>query len=206
MVFDADFIPSPPLTGPLLTGVFASVAGPLCEAADASPEGVTVSLLYQGELADSSQIFIVRDADEQPLGIVQLSSEASPGMVARGVARARIAEAALGPSLGRTVLLPLSEGEIEGRSYAVMPYCLPFSGQRWRWALERLWVAPAVLDWLHGIAATTLSAAPAVDIALRFQRPLEQLRSLVGASDRLVAGCGWRSRAWRAAPGCRATC
>lgn len=191
MVVDAEVSPgaSPRPSNTLLQHVFGAAAAPLFASTDEVPEGVTVRLLYQGELADSSQIFIVRDADERPLGIVQLSAEASPGMVQRGVARAQIAAAAMGPTLGSAVVLPLAQGEIEGRSYAVMPYCLPFSNRRWQWAAQRLRLRPVVLDWLHGIAATTVAPVAALDMDLRFRQPLQRLGRLEGASDRLVAAC-----------------
>ncbi len=187
MIGDADAgpEPSPRISAALIRNVFGAAAASLI----ASPDGVTVGLLYQGELADSSQIFIVRDADERPLGIVQLSAEAAPGMVARGMARAAAAAAMLGTASGRAVLLPLAQGRIDGRSYAVMPYCLPFASERWRWAAQRLRLGPVVLDWLHGVAARTAATVADRDIDVDFVQPVMRLRGLEGASARLVVAC-----------------
>ena len=186
---DADFPPDPdpaPREGPLQDSSLRTAAASVSRALGTSPDAVTVSLLYQGQLRDSTRIFLVQDAEGQAIGVVHFSSRAAPGMVARGMARARIAAAGLASPLNRAVLLPIAEGEIDGQSYAVMPHCRSFSGRRWRWALERLLLRPVVFRWLHGVAETTLQPVTALDLAQRFQRPLEGVLALEGASALLT--------------------
>ena len=168
-----------------LAPLIASPIAPLCRAVNALPADVSISLLYQGNLPDSSAIFIARNAQDKPLAIVQLSAPASPGMVARGAARARDAAACMGPALARSVLLPTSEGEIDGRSYAIMPYCLGFSSSRPRWIFERMRLRPVVLDWLRDIAERTVAPVHEADLSLQYERPLRNLLALAGASPSL---------------------
>ncbi len=194
-VLDADFPPGAdpaPRTGSLKNSSLGTAAASVSKALGVSPDAVTVSLLYQGELRDSTRIFLAQDAGGQAIGVVHLSPRAAPGMVARGMARARIAAAGLTSPLDRAVLLPVAEGEIDGQSYAVMPYCRSFSSRRWRWALERLLLRPVVLRWLHGVAEASLRPVAALDVAQRFQRPLEGVLALKGASA-LLAGCARRA-------------
>jgi Phosphotransferase enzyme family len=173
------------MTEPILAPLINSPAAPLCLAVNELPDDVSITLLYQGNLPDSSQIFIVRDARNEARAIVQLSAPASPEMVARGVARAREAATAMGSVLARSVLLPTSEGEIDGRSYAIMPYCIGLSSSRWRWYLQRIRVRSVIFDWLRNIAAKTASPVSEVDLAQKYEEPLRRLLALDGTSDAL---------------------
>lgn len=137
--------------------------------------GVSITLMSQGGLADSTEIFMVRDASENPRAVVVLSPQGAPDMVDRATSRARAVAAVVGPDLARRILLPTLSGKLEGRSYAVMPYCERLSTIRPVWWLQRLKVRSVVLNWLQEVARSSLRSVSDSKVALMYERPLELL-------------------------------
>lgn len=173
------------MTAPILAPLFNSQVAPLCLAVNELPDDISITLLYQGNLPDSSEIFIVRDTRQEARAIVQLSAPASPEMVARGTARAREAAALMGARLARSILLPTSDGEIDGRTYAIMPYCIGFSSSRLRWYIERFRLRSVLFKWLRDIVTETATPVGEVDLAQKYETPLRRLLALEGTSKHL---------------------
>ncbi|MDP9045598.1 MAG: aminoglycoside phosphotransferase family protein [Pseudomonadota bacterium] len=159
----------------LIAQAHAGRSAPLCIAIPGQPANVSITLLYQGDLPDSSQIFIVQDPQGVARAVVQLSSPLAPDMVARGIARARDAAAAMGPLLAPSVLLPTSEGDIGGRTYSVMPYCLALSSARLQWHVERIRLRPVIFKWLRGITSTTKRPVGSAELATGYELALKRL-------------------------------
>lgn len=135
-------------------------------------------------LPDATHKLRVHGAGDAPCAFLLLSSRGGPGIVARGVAAARAASDALGPELGRVPLLPLADGEIEGRSYALMPLLEPISRRKPRWYLQRRWLRPVLFDWLgRSVQATRIPGGEADPEA--FRRPLAAMTDLEGLPDAL---------------------
>src|SRR5207302_1326391 len=77
---------------------------------------------------------------------------------------------------------PLIEGELEGRSYAALPYCAPFSSSTWMWRLQRLTLRPALFRWLRGLVRATATTTPPEKVEEAFVRPLEHLANMTAVS------------------------
>jgi hypothetical protein len=97
--------------------------------------------------------------------------------------RARQAKRALGSELGQVILDPLIEGELEGRSYAALPYCPPFSSSTWMWRVQRVTLRPALFRWLRGLVRATATTPPPEKIEEVFVRPLEHLANMSSVSS-----------------------
>lgn len=115
---------------------------------EAVPDGIVAS--------DGVGKLLIRDGRGRPFAVALCASPVSPKLVARGVSRARQIKMALGTDLGRCILDPVLETELEGLSCAVYPYCRPLSRIRVVRKIQKLAIRPAVLKWLAGAASTTM--------------------------------------------------
>jgi aminoglycoside phosphotransferase (APT) family kinase protein len=198
----------PSLASAGVQGAAADADAPLREPLAASlgvrPEALQVALLYRGRLADSTAIYLARDATGAVLGAVLWSAAGAPEAVAQSMAKARAAAALLPAEAASRVLQAQAEGRVGGRSFAVLPYCRPLSSFRPLSLLQRPTVRRVVLAWLReACGATAREPAPeAVETA--FLRPLARLADAAAAGPavrglarealaRLEAG-RWRPR------------
>jgi hypothetical protein len=147
--------------------------------------GVSITLMSKGGLVDSTEVFMVRDASEKPRAVVVLSPQAAPEMVDRATARARDVAGVVGPVLARRILLPTLSGKLEGRTYAVMPYCERLSSLRPVWWMQRAKVRSVLSDWLHQVTESSLRAVSDSQVASLYEKPLALLASTAGCSDGL---------------------
>jgi aminoglycoside phosphotransferase (APT) family kinase protein len=141
-------------------------------------------------LVDATSKFLVRDDAGNAEFVVLCSGAGGPGMVARGVQRAREVAAALGQDLGRPVLLPLGEGDVHGRTFAVFPYCTPLIESGARWWIQRSFLRPRLVRWLVDASRQTTVPVPDAEHEHRVLLPLHQLRADEGHSQelRMLAG------------------
>ena len=156
------------------------------------------------QVSDAVSKWLIRDAGDKPKGVALSASPVAPGLVARGMQRAREAKLALGADLGRVILDPLQEGEIFGLSFAVLPYCRPLSRFRWIRRFERSAVGPAVLDWLRQATKRTLQEATEDEVERHFRTPLRHLanhlempnvlRDAATVADQRLQECRWKPR------------
>lgn len=128
-----------------------------------------------------------------------VSNGVEPAFIARSVAGAADAKAALGGELGGVVLMPMAAGAVKDRSYALWPWRrdLASSGLRRTMQVRRL--RPRVFEWLMGVAGTT---AVEVDTTELYQRPLEWLAARDDLPDTMrqrarSASERLRESAWR---------
>ncbi len=180
----------------LLRGLEASVARTLAVDVSLAPFAPVK------DVADETLKLAARSARGEPLGVVLCSPEIAPQLIARGCARGRDAREALGPELGRAVVVARAEGVCEGRSWALFPQARVL-GRGLAGKLERRWLAGALLAWLRAVAAQTASAADAAacartDEALACAESELALHASVreaarGARARLASGA-WRPR------------
>ncbi len=124
---------------------------------------------------DAVTKWLICDARQRRVAVVLCASPVSPGLVARGMHRAREAKKALGPDLGRVILDSLQEGEILGLSYTVLPYCRPLSERRLIRRVQCGLLRPAVLDWLRNATKLTVREVSGTDAAEEFGKPLRHL-------------------------------
>jgi hypothetical protein len=108
-------------------------------------------------VGDDTAKFLIRDPGGRPTAVLLGSPPDYPDAVHRSMSRARAARSALGPELGRVVLDPLVEGRASGLSYAVLPYCAPWSENRLVGRIQRLALGPSLFGWLRRATRATLS-------------------------------------------------
>lgn len=140
--------------------------------------GATASLPRRGggnHVADATTKVELVNPRGRSVAVVLCASERSPNMVARGMSTARHARGLLGSALGSVILEPLDAGEIDGRSYVVLPLCRELRRSHVGWKLQRRWLTPFVLRWLHATAQVS-SRAPGAD----FHTPLLHMRRRSG--------------------------
>lgn len=158
---------------------------PLATSLGVAAESLHVTLVYRGNLADSSSILLASTGRGQVLGAVLWSPEAAPDAVALSMAKAAAAHAVLPPELAMRVLVARAEGRVAGRSFAVVPYCKPLARFRPLWWLQRPSVREVVLGWLRGVCRATAHPVPAEELATAFQRPLARLAAAEAAPQEL---------------------
>lgn len=124
---------------------------------------------------DGVEKLLVWGADGRPAAVVLVSSPKAPGLVARGMQRAREAKMLLGPQLGQVILSPLCEGEAAELSFAALPHCQPLSNSKLIALMQRRRLRPVVLTWLRDATALTAAEPPPDRIESAFVRPLRRL-------------------------------
>jgi hypothetical protein len=124
---------------------------------------------------DGVEKLLVRGADKRPAAVVLVSSPQAPGLVARGMQRAREAKMLLGPQLGQVILSPLCEGDVAGLTYTVLPYCKPLSNSKLRAMMQRRRLRPVVLTWLRDATALTAAEPSSDRVEASFGQPLRRL-------------------------------
>lgn len=111
-------------------------------------------------LLDATSKFRVRDDAGNPEFVVLCSAAGGPEIVSRGVQRAREVADALGDEQGRSVLLPIAEGDVDGRTFAIFRYCTPLVESGLRWWIQRSVVRPRLVRWLIDSSRRTATAIP----------------------------------------------
>lgn len=138
----------------------------------------TIPLVPLKGVADETTKLGVVDHRGRLLAVIMVSSPVAPNMVARGIERARNAAAALGPDLGKVLLLPLCEGVVDGLTFAITRAMTPLSRKRIIGRIHHWRIAPSVLHWLTAVTALTHVNVRSEERAARFGRPLEYFSSL----------------------------
>ncbi len=152
----------------------------------------------QKVLVDATTKFLVRDDVGNPELFVLCSAAGGPEIVARGVQRAREIVEALGHELGRAVLLPVGEGRVDGRTFAIFQYCTPLFDSGPRWWIQRSIVRPRLVRWMLESSQRTALAIPDDELEGRVYEPLEEMCSDDGHSPELRELAGEALRAARA--------
>jgi hypothetical protein len=156
------------------------------------------------EAPDSMAKIIVRDTADRPVACVLCSHPLAPKAAARSMARAREARTAMGPDLGQVILEPLDEGEIDGLSFAILPFRMPLDQSRLTSFVFRSLASPSIFSWLRRVTDATIREPTADQVQLDFIDPLRELSahhdvpaSLRAAADSALGrleGGQWRPR------------
>ncbi len=137
-----------------------------------------ISRLSQAlDVADGTTVFLLRDAQERPRAVILCSSPVAPGMIQRATHRALAAKEVLGEELGSVILDPLMEGNVQGLSYAVMPYCVSLSRATPIWWMQRAFLRPTVMGWLRSATEKSVSAIAPAATCQAFVDPLREIAS-----------------------------
>ncbi len=107
---------------------------------------------------DSTTKVMVKDARGRCLAVVSCARPASPHLVMRGVERAEAVRSLLGHSLGAAIIKPVASGYVEGRSYAMLPWCSDLSEHRLIRYAQRTLLKRPLLSWLRAAVAAAATA------------------------------------------------
>jgi hypothetical protein len=130
--------------------------------------------------ADTSDKYLVRDRLGQPAAVLSLSPAERPHATDVAASSTRRAQSALGPRLGRVVLMPWRTGKINGIGFSVAPYHRPVSTFAPQRALERRRLLHLARRWLQDTLRHTVRKADAHEAQSEFSAPLTALANLQG--------------------------
>lgn len=129
-------------------------------------------------VADNPFKFLIRNKAKKATAVLLHSRIAAPMAVADAMKKAMVAKALLGDRLGRVILVPLLQGEVDRLGYAVLPYKVPLSDSAFFWPLQRAIVRPAVLSWLRQMTEATVANSTSLGAERDFVAPLEYIATL----------------------------
>lgn len=127
------------------------------------------------DVADATSKFVIESHSGTPEAVLICAPHCAPGIVGRGVTRARDAARLLGPGIGAVILEPTIHGKFEGLSYSVTPWQRPLANSVWRRRLQRMRVAPRLLRWLTAAVEKTSVELTQGTRDARIRAPLEEL-------------------------------
>ncbi len=128
--------------------------------------------------ADSSDKYLVRDGLGQPRAVLSLSPADRPHATEVAAVSTRLAQEALGPHLGRVVLMPWRTGSVNGIGYSVSPFRKPVATFKPRRAIERRRLLHLARHWLQQTLRHSVRAAAAHEVEREFRAPLAALANL----------------------------
>lgn len=133
---------------------------------------------------DSTTKVMVKSARGRCLAVVSCSRPASPHLVMRGVERAEAVRSLLGHSLGAAIIKPVAFGYIEGRSYAILPWCSDLSENRLVRYTQRALLKRPLLSWLRAaVAAAAAAHGENAGNAAVFAEKLRRMESVAGIEE-----------------------
>lgn len=141
------------------------------------------------DVKDDALKLIVRDIKSSPTAVVLYSSLTSPHLVTRGMDIAEQTKLMLGDEEGSVILDPLGRGEIEGRSYAILPYCRPLSSRRSMHYIQRHLLRPGILRWLRNVTEETVKEIAPINIESKILRPLQHVEHLRTIEEEIRLAC-----------------
>jgi hypothetical protein len=145
--------------------------------------------------ADTSDKYLVRDSQGHPAAVLSLSPAERPHATDEAASSTRLAQSALGPRLGRVVLMPWRTGKLGGIGFSIAPYHRPVSLFRPKRALERRRLLQLARRWLLDTLRHSVRAADAQEIEREFRAPLAALAALQGLRPDIRERAGAELRA-----------
>lgn len=143
-----------------------------------------VPFLQQKAGADSTTKVMVQTEGGRRVAVVSCARPASPDLVMRGVERAESVRNLLGNELGAVIIKPLASGYIDGRSYAIFPWCTDLSSNRYMRFIQRSILKRPLLKWLRAaVAATATAHDQPKENTITFAAKLREMESVTGIAD-----------------------
>ena len=148
-------------------------------------------------VADGTSIYSVGRGSKR--AILLVSPAEFPEVVSQDLAKAAAMRNHLGEKLGSVILIPLAEGYLLNRSYALVPFRRAYSDNRLFWTLQKHRLKPQVIEWLQTVNAQYGVSAYSASDREQFVRPLQYLSTMPAmdahirdaattALDRLLTG------------------
>lgn len=101
---------------------------------------------------DSTDKFLIIDSAENPVAFVLCSNKFDPEMVFRGCLKSKEAYNALGHPNCDHIVLPLGQSEYKGLTFAVFPYLVPLSKNRFLLRVQKLILLKYMHELLYYVA------------------------------------------------------
>ena len=139
-------------------------------------------------VADDPSKILIKNVQAQPIAVVLCSNTFAPKLVERGVKLADASRRLIGERLGSVVLVPILTGEIDGLSFAVLPWHPPLATSRWRWLLQCRLLRPRVLGWLREATRVAAETHREVGLPHDFKDPLVYMKQHESVSDEVRSG------------------
>jgi hypothetical protein len=136
---------------------------------------------------DAISVFELKGHRDFRHAVLLLSSNKTPDSVRRAVLRAGEAKASASAKVADHVLMPLWEGSLGSRSYAVFSYCRRLSSHRLLNRVQRSMLKSTLFDWLFDLTRESFRACVEKEAEQGFARPLQYLLATPGIDKRLYA-------------------
>lgn len=168
------------------------------------PERIGYRVVSDAPVEDGTTVVSLSRADGTPVAAVLCSAAGYPHTVDQAMDKAARAKETIGPVLGERILDPLLRGQVEGASFAVLPYCHSLSSGRLLSRVQNVALRQSLFDWTFELTRTTASMKSDAYTCDRFAKRLENVVSLdildsrvraaaSAALDRLASG-KWKPR------------
>jgi Ecdysteroid kinase-like family len=126
-------------------------------------------------VADNPEKYWISTTSSIRGGVLFISNDVNPDMMARAVDRAQTARNSLSSKVGSALLAPICSGSVDGRSYVLWSRERPFSHNRFRRYVQRRMTVPQVLEWIMGVAEETVRTMESRAVIDRMEVPLEAM-------------------------------
>ncbi len=137
----------------------------------------------ESSVADGTSIYAVGRGSTR--AILLVSPAKFPEVVFQDQAKAAAMRNYLGEELGSVILIPLAQGHILNRSYALMPFRRAYSDNRLFWALQKHRMKRQVIEWLQAVNARYRVIAESAGDREQFIRPLRYLNTMLAADHNI---------------------
>jgi hypothetical protein len=105
------------------------------------------------ELPDATTKVLIRTVAGRPVAVVICSRPVAPELVARGTRMSEQIRELIGEPLGEVIIKPIGHGEVDGRSFVILPYCCDLSAYRPIRMIQRFRIQRGLLSWLRQATA-----------------------------------------------------
>ena len=134
-------------------------------------------------LADSTSKWLIYDREEEPFAFAICSNQQFPGFVKRSVNRAKLAKSALSFDTSRHILMPIEEGEFNGMSYAIFPYCMSLISNGLLSFIQKRYISSPIYNWLFCVLQETQQIPDEEKLNTRIYHSLEFIQKTHQLSD-----------------------
>lgn len=133
------------------------------------------TITKEDEPADASYKALLKNSRGRAVGFLICSNPVNTELVARNTAMARKAKRRLPSPLNNVILEPLLEGRYEKLSWAIFDLKKTLAENLWQWRLQKIRIAPALMQWLADKARTTRQPIGDFHLAGAVSGPLQEL-------------------------------
>lgn len=141
---------------------------------------ISINLLTPPKnVADDIRKYLICNSENASRWVLRMSPSAFPQRVANTQRQALRAADLLDNELNSAVVVPHTIGAAyDGRTYAIVPYCIPIEGSGISSFVFRKIMFPRLINWLRLLTQRTARVATGEELKKRFVAPLESMLQL----------------------------